>query len=120
MKNIRKIMWDRVGITRNRNDLLVSIGLLEALRKEINESLIGKNESIKLYFVTKSACLVALMIARAALSREESRGDHCREDYPQRDDLYWLKHIVYSQSEKGELQIKYRDAVPQPVQSWAS
>jgi succinate dehydrogenase/fumarate reductase flavoprotein subunit len=37
---------------------------------------------------------VALLIARAALRREESRGGHFREDFPERDDLHWRVHLV--------------------------
>jgi L-aspartate oxidase len=38
--------------------------------------------------------LAALLVARSALAREESRGSHYRIDYPDHDDKKFLKHSV--------------------------
>ncbi|HEU4793974.1 MAG TPA: succinate dehydrogenase flavoprotein subunit [Nitrolancea sp.] len=53
---------------------------------------------------------IAQAIADSALAREESRGGHFREDFPQRDDARWLKHtLAYRTS--GGIQLRYKPVV---------
>jgi succinate dehydrogenase / fumarate reductase flavoprotein subunit len=43
-----------------------------------------------------------------ALNREESRGAHAREDFPDRNDEQWMKHSIAWVDENGKVSIDYR------------
>lgn len=56
----------------------------------------------------ESMVLCAEMFYRASLARKESRGWFIREDYPERDDINWLKWIVL-RDEGGEMALRTED-----------
>ena len=75
--SLRKLMWEKVGIVRNRKDLLAA---LKALR-EWDRAMAGYGHDRKC-FELRNMITTALLITRSALQREGSVGAHFRNDFP--------------------------------------
>lgn len=89
-KILQDVMWEKVGIIRNEK------GLKEAHRRvdELYRSL-TRGDNIIEYYEVINMLTVAHIVILASLWRKESRGGHYRTDYPERDDVKWLKHTSF-------------------------
>jgi L-aspartate oxidase len=85
-------MWRHVGIMRNGKELSAAIEFLGKMKLPPSEH--PSRHDYELYNLHRLASLMA----RSALSREESRGSHYRSDFAYRDDDLFQKHSLIERS----------------------
>ena len=109
--SLKEIMWKKVGIVRNKDDLESALEEFRRIEEEnIPRLEVSKNRDILEALEIMNGLIVGELIARSALLRTESRGAHYRSDYPTQNDQDWLKRIIIKKS--GD------EKTPHPVLSY--
>ncbi|MGG1878680.1 L-aspartate oxidase [Paenibacillus cisolokensis] len=91
---LQKVMVRYAGLRRSRDTLLRA---QEELGRQLPlfQALLSKREEYEF----ANLLTASLLVVQGALHREESRGAHFREDYPERNDSAWQKHIIHTRDQ---------------------
>lgn len=100
--DIRRLMWNDVGVTREGGRLSEAAAALRRRRLALVEAVVGaqfepNEDSTIVPGMARSALslvTVASLMVKAARRRTESRGAHFRSDFPERDDVHWKRHLT--------------------------
>ncbi len=108
-------MWDDVGILRTAESLQRGLQRLAALDEQLSRTGVAGGDDRAFHMAwhdwinLKNLIAVSRVIALSALAREDSRGAHYREDFPETGDLPGSRYIVVQQ--QGDALDLRREAV---------
>jgi succinate dehydrogenase / fumarate reductase flavoprotein subunit len=102
---LRDLVWDHAGIVRTGDGLREGIVKLRDLKERAGEPAISAASPSRQFehvLNLRAMLTAAEAVMRGALAREESRGAHYREDFPEEVDG-WQKNILYAGDEGGDM-----------------
>jgi len=97
---IKSLMFDHASMLRTSEGLEEALNSIIQIKNEHLPRISASNpRELKEAFEVINMVTTSEMVIRSALFRKESRGDHYRVDYPERDDKNWLKSITINQKD---------------------
>jgi succinate dehydrogenase/fumarate reductase flavoprotein subunit len=102
-KTLRQEMWEHVGVVRHASALQDALETIRTLTAQAQACGGDRPVTLVKCLELDNLCHTAEAIALAALTRQESRGTHYREDFPDKDDTAWHCNVVVRLERDGTL-----------------
>jgi succinate dehydrogenase / fumarate reductase flavoprotein subunit len=118
-RELQRTMDSQVGVFRTGTGLKIALDKIRELKQRLPDVKVkdrGRiyNTDLLSALETDNLLDLAEIIVTGALSRTESRGAHSRRDFPNRDDVNWLKHTLVYYTPKGPR----LDYIPVTITMW--
>ncbi len=99
--NLKKLMWEKVGIVREEKTLNEALKQLQEMEKDLNDLNVEYKSQYNTELVTALEVInmveIAMLVVKSAILRRESRGAHFRSDFPESQKV-WERSIVLNKN----------------------
>jgi succinate dehydrogenase/fumarate reductase flavoprotein subunit len=106
-KKLQQVAWEKVGVIRDKTSLDEALIEFNRMREEDLPRVCVKNKD-RIYnrewiqvLELNSMLTILEMVCRTSLNRTESRGALYRRDYPETDNVNWLKNQIVKKTDEG-------------------
>jgi fumarate reductase flavoprotein subunit len=105
-QQVQELNWNKVGVARTGKDLTDALSELESLAEAVDAMKVTGPSVYNMMYTTaldlRSMIDVSRVVATSALAREETRGAHFRQDFPEQRDEYGLFNLMLRRGNNGK------------------